>query len=114
MLCIFLAAAKLANATRTHKQNLSSTNNNNQKTSVTSSGVNPTNSSLKYSASNGSCIENLSTDDAEETLCSKRLPSSTSMQLNLPINIQRSELSTSQMSLSISMDENRTLSRSMS
>jgi hypothetical protein len=84
--------------------------------------MHPTNSSLKYSASNGSCVENFSTDDAEEALCPKTeylriLPSSISCQNNTTANnhstlCQKSYINTSQFSLSISVDESKTLSTS--
>ena len=78
---LFLAAAKLANATRTQKY-LSVTKKQNDRrhrptskqtplikpssSNLTSSIMNPMNCSLKTSASNGSGLENFSTDEAEE------------------------------------------------
>lgn len=114
-----IAAAKLANATRTHK-NLTinnSLNDNHQKPSFSSSIMHPTNSSLKYSASNGSVMENFSTDDAEEALCPKTdctkvLPYSNPLLNNQFIQSQRSDISTSQNSLSNSVDESKIFSMS--
>jgi hypothetical protein len=76
-----------------------------------------TNSSLKYSPSNGSGLENFSTDDAEEALCPKSeckkiLSSSNRTTNNHFIKFQRSDISISQNSISISVDENKMLSMS--
>jgi hypothetical protein len=81
--------------------------------------MHPTSSSLKYSASNGSVMENFSTDDAEESLyqkteCTKPLSSSNSMHNNITLNnpsiqCQRSDINTSQISLIISVDDSKTL-----
>ena len=77
----------------------------------------PTNSSLKYSASNCSGIENFSTDDAEETLyskveCSKNLSTSNATTNNHLTQCRRSDLSASQISLSISVDDSKRFSMS--
>lgn len=112
-----LAAAKLANATRGHK-NLpvnSQSISQDQKLSLASSIIHPTNSSLKYSASNGSGVENFSTDDAEETFASRIEPSKSLTNTNLITtnrfnHCRKSDMNTSQMSFSISVDENKRLS----
>jgi hypothetical protein len=116
-----IAAAKLANATRTHKSTTmtNSLSNYHYRQSLTSSIMHPTSSSLKCLASNGSGIENFSTDDVEEVLCPKTeclkpLSTSNSMHNNITTNnhsiqCQRSDISTSQISLIINVDETRTL-----
>lgn len=81
--------------------------------------MHPTSSSLKYSASNGSVMENFSTDDAEEALCPKSecmriLPFSHPTTNNHFIQCPRSEISTSQNSLSNSVDESKIFSMSKS
>jgi hypothetical protein len=77
--------------------------------------MNPTNSSLKYSASNCSGIENFSTDDAEEvaspkTESMKVLPTSNTTTNNHFIQSQRSDINTSQHSLPLSVDDTKMLS----
>ncbi len=77
----------------------------------------PTNSSLKYSASNGSGVENFSTDDGEETLyskveCMKNLSTSNPPANNHLIQCRRSDQSASQISLSISADDSKRFSMS--
>ena len=117
----FSAAAKLANATRGHK-NLPMTSppiNQEQKLSLASSIIHPTNSSLKYSASNGSGADNFSTDDADETFSSRAETSKTLLASNLIKSnrfnqCRKSDMSTSQMSFSVSVDENKRLSISKS
>ncbi|UJR31566.1 hypothetical protein I4U23_019053 [Adineta vaga] len=120
------AAEKLANATRTHKSCtvmscLNEQSQHNIHQSLTSSILNPNASLLKHSASNGSGIENFSTDDAEEMLCLKheyvKTTSSASFSHNPNINVmminnqflqsQRSDANNSQNSLLINTDENR-------
>lgn len=90
-----------------------------QKLSLASSIIHPTNSSLKYSASNGSGAENFSTDDAEETFSSrtetsKTIPTAHLITTNRFNQCRKSDMSTSQMSFSISVDENKRLSISKS
>lgn len=121
---LFLAAAKLANATRTQKH-LSVTKMQNDRrhrpatkqsplikplsSNLTSSIMNPMNCSLKTSASNGSGLENFSTDDAEEGSGTKMDSLNIFSSLNHNPPGQRMEISISQISLTISIDESRTL-----
>ena len=131
-LCL-LAAAKLANATRTQKSVMPNNHHADRQTRprhqqpfhecLGSAITHPTNSSLKYSASNGSCLDQCSTDDVEDVSCSKMeclniLPSSGSKthqqstaQHHQPHALPgpRSDLSTSQISLTFSVDESKIL-----
>ena len=120
-----IAAAKLANATRTQKPITTKSNHHHhhhhrrREQSLGSSIINATNSSLKYSVSTGSVMENFSTDDAEEALypkleCSTVMPHSGNSvahttNTNHCIQSQKSDMSTSQMSLSLSIDESKLL-----
>ena len=112
-----IAAEKLANATRTHK-NLpmnSQLIDHHAKFSLVSTIMQPTGSLLKYSASNGSGLENFSTDDAEEALCSKvecprSLPVYNSLLNDQFTSSRRSARSISQVSLAISVDESKRFS----
>lgn len=93
--------------------------NQEQKLSLASSIIHPTNSSLKYSASNGSGADNFSTDDADETFSSRAETSKTLLASNLIKSnrfnqCRKSDMSTSQMSFSVSVDENKRLSISKS
>ncbi|CAF0925720.1 unnamed protein product [Rotaria sordida] len=117
------AAAKLVNVTRTQKSikkkkdnNLNS-HNHDYKRSLSSSIMHPTSSSLKCSASNGSAIENFSTDDAEETSFAKNenlnplsysiVNHNNTITNNQLIQCHRMDISTSQISLTMSLDDNK-------
>jgi hypothetical protein len=77
------AAAKLANATQRNNQSaspdISKTNNIKHKHHhhhhKKHAALHPTDASIKSTTSNGSGVENFSTDDAEEVMISKASPS---------------------------------------
>ena len=88
--------------------------------SLSSPAINPTTSLLKHSASNGSGVENFSSDDMEEMLCLKQEYVKTVVSSSLSqndnnntlinnncIQSQQSETNHSQHSLLINTDENR-------
>jgi hypothetical protein len=107
-----IAAAKLVNVARPHKNLPINLPDHHPKLSLASSIMLPTNSSLRYSASNCSGMENFSTDDAEETLeskveCMKNLSITNPTTNNHLIQCRRSDPSTSQISLSISVDDSK-------
>jgi hypothetical protein len=86
--------------------------------SLNSSIRHPTNVSPKYSPSNCSGLDNFSTDDAEEMLCLKeecpKQVSSSTLNHNNTLNNHfilspKSDISISQASLSISIDESKIL-----
>lgn len=115
-----LAAEKLANATRTHKSStltscLNEQFQHNIHQSLTSSILAPANFLLKHSTSNGSGIENFSSDDADERLCMKQDCAKTVSSSNSSNNqtqllqCQRSERNNSQHSLLINADESKLL-----
>ncbi|CAF1331045.1 unnamed protein product [Adineta ricciae] len=119
------AAEKLANATRAHKSSTMTSCLNEQfqhtiHQSLSSPIINPTACLLKYSASNGSGVENFSSDDMEEMLCLqqeyvKTVASSSlshndnnnTLINNNGVQSQQSETNHSQNSLIINTDENR-------
>ncbi|CAF1626212.1 unnamed protein product [Rotaria sp. Silwood1] len=111
------AAAKLANVARTHKTIKKKAENNHNyhyKRSLSSSVLHPTSSSLKCSASNGSGLENFSTDDADEMSFTKNETISplsynhnNIMLNNSLMQTQKMDMSASQISLTMSIDENK-------
>ncbi|CAF3374875.1 unnamed protein product, partial [Rotaria sp. Silwood2] len=117
------AAAKLANVTRTHKTIKKKKNSSpsghhyRYKRSLSSSIMHATSSSLKFSASNGSGVDNFSTDDAEEMSFAKTesvnpvsysiLSPNNTMINNQLIQCHKMDIGASQISLTMSIDENK-------
>lgn len=118
-----IAAEKLAIVTRRQKSVKKNHRANGhtprQKRSLSSTIMQVTNSSIKYSASNGSGIENFSTDDVDESLYSKHETVNPSSCVNNShnhvttsnqrIQPRRSGRAASQVSLTLSIDETKIL-----
>ncbi|CAF1089595.1 unnamed protein product [Rotaria magnacalcarata] len=122
-----IAAEKLAIVTRRQKSVKKNDTLNGharrQKRSLSLSMTNAANSSIKYSASNGSGLENFSTDDVEETFYSKNenvnpLSYNGNYHNNMTTNNQLAEChgpdrTASQVSLTMSIDESKMLSATL-